>query len=150
MKRMFNVLLIVMLSFVLVGCSSKEGSTAKEFESIMGEMDFYVNTITNDVSASNLKVAMIADNKKFQIEYLEFTTKKDAKSAFDSNKKIMIKNKTKKSSETQKTVGDYNSYCIETEDRYSCVASSKTTLIYTSSNVEYKKDIKKIMKKLNY
>lgn len=150
MKKIIRVILVVVLTFILVGCSSKKGSTPKDFESTMSKMDFYVNTITNDVTAENMKVAKIADNKKFQIEYLEFSTVKDATSAFNSNKRILLKNRIGKYSETKKSENNYYLYCLETTDTYACVASSKNTMIYTSSNVEYKKDIEKIMKKLNY
>ena len=150
MKKIISIVFMMVILLTLSGCSSKKGSTPEKFETFMKDQNFYVNTITNEVIAENMKVSKIADNKKYQIEYFEFSSVKDGKNAFNSNKSIIEKSKGKNAKEKTKQSGEYNFYSYSTSDQYACIARSGKTLVYVYSTSEYKKEINKIFKKLNY
>ena len=149
MKKILVLLTFVLFSFMLTGCSNKNGITKEEFKKKMIQKNFYVNKSTNP-SGDTIKTILFANNKKFQIEFYEFKTEKYAKDAYNSNKK-MFKNYKKKNSKEKETSSDnYNYYFLDKTDTYYSVARSGKTLLYTQSNSIYKKDIKNIFKELNY
>ena len=82
MKKILVLLTFVLFSFMLTGCSNKNGITKEEFKKKMIQKNFYVNKSTNP-SGDTIKTILFANNKKFQIEFYEFKTEKYAKDAYN-------------------------------------------------------------------
>ena len=150
MKKVIKYVLVIVILITLTACSSKKGVDSKQFESIMRSENFYVSNVTSEVMAENMKNAIFASNNKYQIEYYEFASKNDGELAFKSNKNIIDNSKSEKSKTKEITINNYNFYSIDTEDKYMCVSRSGSRLVYVYANIEYKKDIKKILSKLNF
>lgn len=150
MKKIVKLLLCFIILFTLAGCSNKKGMSASEFEKKLNNDGYYVSDITNENIGSKTKKVLIANNKKYQVEYYEYKDKTSCKDAYKSNKKLFKRYKKKSSKENETNAKDYDFYSLDLDDEYLAIARSGNTLIYTWANKEYKKDLQKLFKKLNY
>lgn len=150
MKKILYSVLCLFLLMSLCACSNKKGISTIDFKDTLKSEGYYVTDITNDVDGNDFKVALLANNKKYQIEYYEFKDEKKAKKAYESNKKMFENYKKKDSKEKEKTKTNYSFYSLKTTDTYYSASRSGKTLIYTQANSEYSKELKKLFNKLNY
>ena len=95
----------------------------------------------------NIKSVITANNGKYQIEFFTFNSKKNAKEAYNTNVKSFLANKNVKK---EKNEDNYDKFTQELSDTYNVVIRLDNTLLYSSINLEYKNDLNKIIKKLNY
>ena len=150
MKKIIKVFLVTLIVILLTGCSSRKGSTPEEFKKIMSNKGYYVNDITKQAFEKNIKASLTANNKKYQVEYYEYSSNKDAKNAYKVDVDMLKSGKNDKQTKKNSDSDNYSSYKVETKDKYSYVAVSGKTLIYIWADIEYKKEIEKIINDLNY
>lgn len=148
MKKLAKVLFVIVIMFMLTACGAKEELTASEFEEIMKEHGFYVNDLTNDMEDSGISGVYAANNNEFQVEFYVFKSEDLAKDAFNSNLDMFEENKDYAGDE--KSEDTYDTYTQQTEDYYNVLRRVGKTLFYASVNVDYKNDVKSIIKNLGY
>lgn len=148
MKKALKIIVAIMIVFILTACGTKKALSDDELKTKLTQIGFDVNEITSSIEDSNISVVRTANNGKYQIEYYVFKNEDTAKTAYKNNVKMFSSNK--KYAGKQKNDDNYNKYVQETDDYYNVVTRVKDTLVYVSVNIDYKRDIKKVLNKLGY
>ncbi len=148
MKRIFTCVILVMCVLVLCACGNKKVISNEDLTSKLTQMGFDVNDITDVMEDTNIKTVKTANNRMYQIDYYVFKSDELAKKAYSSNVEMFEKNKKNKGNKKSKE--NYDKYEQTTNDYYNVVSRIDNTLIYVSVNVSHKKDVKKVLRKLNF
>ena len=147
MKNVFKICSLMLVFFMLCACAPKKALTTNEVSNVLEKHGFLLNDETSLMEDKTIKYVGSANNGKFQIEYYVFNNEKDAIEAYQNNKKSFESNKVK-GKEKSKDV--YNKYTQKLDDTYNVIIRVENTLLYSSINIEYKKDLNKIINDLNY
>lgn len=147
MKRFLNLFVLILLVVMLSACTQKKALSTKEISDKLSNNGFTITDVTSQMEDSNISYVASANNGKFQIEYYVFTDETNAKKAYESNKESFENNKTKGKEQKDET---YQKYTQELSDTYNLISRIDNTLIYSSVNIEYKKDLNKVIKDLGY
>ncbi len=147
MKKIIKILMFLFIIVALSGCGSKKVLKPSDVQNKLSSLDFSINDITNYMEDKNIKSVITANNGKYQIEFFTFNSKKNAKEAYNTNVKSFLANKNVKK---EKNEDNYDKFTQELSDTYNVVIRLDNTLLYSSINLEYKNDLNKIIKKLNY
>ena len=147
MKKIIKILMFLFIIVALSGCVSKKVLKPSDVQNKLSSLGFSINDITNYMEDKNIKSVITANNGKYQIEFFTFNSKKNAKEAYNTNVKSFLANKNVKK---EKNEDNYDKFTQELSDTYNVVIRLDNTLLYSSINLEYKNDLNKIIKKLNY
>lgn len=147
MKKIIKIFMFLFIIVALSGCGSKKVLKPSDVQNKLSSLDFSINDITNYMEDKNIKSVITANNGKYQIEFFTFNSKKNAKEAYNTNVKSFLANKNVKK---EKNEDNYDKFTQELSDTYNVVIRLDNTLLYSSINLEYKNDLNKIIKKLNY
>ena len=147
MKKIIKILMFLFIIVALSGCGSKKVLKPSDVQNKLSSLGFSINDITNYMEDKNIKSVITANNGKYQIEFFTFNSKKNAKEAYNTNVKSFLANKNVKK---DKNEDNYDKFTQELSDTYNVVIRLYNTLLYSSINLEYKNDLNKIIKKLNY
>lgn len=147
MKKIIKILMFLFIIVALSGCGSKKVLKPSDVQNRLSSLGFSINDITNYMEDKNIKSVITANNGKYQIEFFTFNSKKNAKEAYNTNVKSFLANKNVKK---EKNEDNYDKFTQELSDTYNVVIRLDNTLLYSSINLEYKNDLNKIIKKLNY
>ena len=147
MKKIIKILMFLFIIVALSGCGSKKVLKPSDVQNKLSSLGFSINDITNYMEDKNIKSVITANNGKYQIEFFTFNSKKNAKEAYNTNEKSFLANKNVKK---EKNEDNYDKFTQELSDTYNVVIRLDNTLLYSSINLEYKNDLNKIIKKLNY
>lgn len=148
MKKVLTVVMIFVCLVTLTGCGKKVALSNEKMTSKLNELGFDVKDITDSMEDSNVNVVKTANNGKYQIEYYIFKSQETAKKAYDSNKKMLSASKKYKGKADNKD--NYNKYVQETDSSYNSIIRIDNTLVYVSVNIDYKKNVKKVLNELGY
>ncbi len=148
MKKVFKLLVVLMVFLTLTACGNKKALTDEEMESKLKNLGFNVNDITDSMEDSSISVVRTANNRKYQIEYYVFKSEDTAKDAYENNVKMFEANKTAKNN--KKSSDNYNKFIQKTDDYYNVITRIENTLVYVSVNIDYKSDVNKVLSKLGY
>ncbi len=147
MKTFKKIFILLLAAIILTACSKKEPLKSEEAISILSSNGFIVTDVTNQMEDDRINYVGSANNGKFQIEYYIFSQEADAKKAYESNKESFENNKTKGKEKKDET---YQKYTQELSDTYNVLTRVGNTLLYSSVNIEYKKDLNKVIKAMGY
>lgn len=147
MKKIIKILMFLFIIVALSGCGSKKVLKPSDVQNKLSSLGFSINDITNYMEDKNIKSVITANNGKYQIEFFTFNSKKNAKEAYNTNVKSFLANKNVKK---EKNEDNYDKFTQKLSDTYNVVIRLDNTLLYSSINLEYKNDLNKIIKKLNY
>lgn len=147
MKKSLKLILCVCFVILLCGCGKKEAVESKNLNSSLTSLGYTVSDVTNEIEDENIVNITVANNGKIQIDYYKFKSEDLAKKAYKNNKKSFINLSDTKYSEKNKDT--YDEFTQELTDKYNYLIRVGDTLIYSSTNIEYKKDLKDALKKLN-
>ena len=148
MKKYIKIVIVLLVVLILTGCEDKKTAlNQKQITDKLYKLEFFVDDNTKLMEDSTMRTALSAYNSKYQIEYYIFKDEKRAKEAFQDNKKYFDNNGKKGKEKTKK---NYSKYVQELSDTYNVLTRVDNTLLYISSNIEYKSNIKKVLKELNY
>lgn len=147
MKKIIKILMFLFIIVALSGCGSKKVLKPSDVQNKLSSLGFSINDITNYMEDKNIKSVITANNGKYQIEFFTFNSKKNAKEAYNTNVKSFLANTNVKK---EKNEDNYDKFTQELSDTYNVVIRLDNTLLYSSINLEYKNDLNKIIKKLNY
>ena len=148
MKKYIKILSIILIVIVATACGKvKEKLNDKQFTEKISNLAFVVTDNTSMIEDETIKSSYSAHNGKYQIEFYIFKDKKRAEEAYQSNKKY-FENNGKKGKEKRKDT--YSKYMQELSDTYNVLIRVDDTLLYSSINIDYKKELNKVLKELNY
>lgn len=148
MRKILITIITFMCLITLTACANKVALSNEELTSKLNDLGFDVKDITDNMEDSNVNVVKTANNGKYQMEYYVFKSQEKAKEAYKNNKKTLSSNKKYEGKSTGKD--NYEKYVQETDGSYNSVIRIDNTMIYVSVNIDYKKDVKKVLNKLGY
>ena len=147
MKKITKLLMFLFIIVLLSGCGSKKVLKTSDIKSKLSNLGFTTTDVTSYMEDKNIKSVITANNGKYQKEFYTFNSKKNAKEAYKTNVKSFLANKKDKK---EKNEDNYDKFIQELSDTYNVVIRLDNTLLYGSVNLEYKKDLNKVIKNLNY
>lgn len=148
MKKILKFIVLLTFVFILTACGNKTALTTNDMIEIMSNEGFAVSDVTKQIEDDRFKYVGSANNMKFQVEFYVFKELKDAKEAYKSN--VTSFNATAKTKGKETTKENYSKYVQELSDKYNVVTRIDNTLIFSSVNIEYKSELKKVLRKLDY
>lgn len=158
MKRIISIAAAFLVIFSLASCSGGGSEstpmTANQFKSSMEEKGLSVVDQTDSVDAdsSYQDIVVATDGDKYSIEYYAMTDVESAKNVYsyatnnlDSNYKddssaVILANSTEDSGRYEVTASDY--YCV--------VWQNKNVVVYLTSSVDYKDEVRSILSEIGY
>ena len=148
MKKFIKLLVILPVIFILTGCGKdKTIIKSNDMSKKMGELGFLVSDGTEMFEDEEILKVLSFNNGKYQMEYHEYKTEEKAKESYNGNKNYFdLENK--KGKETKKD--NYDKYVQETKEEYHSLTRVGNTFLYVSASIEYKDEIEKVLKELNY
>lgn len=148
MKKIFKAILCVTLVLTLCSCGKKNELTKEEATKIFEANSFTVFDSTSQMEDSNVKSIISANNNKFQVEFTVYNNEKDAQKLYDTNKEYF--ESTGKTKGSEATGDGYVKYVQKLSDTYNVIERVGNTVLYVSTNIEYKNEVKNILSKLGY
>lgn len=147
MKKIIKLFTCLLIIVTLSGCGSKKALKSNDIKNKLSNLGFTINDVTSYMEDENIKNVITANNGKYQIEFYTFDSKEDAKKAYETNVKNFTINKKNKK---EKHEDNYDKFTQELSDTYNMVIRLNNTLLYSSINLEYKRDLNKTIKNLGY
>ena len=147
MKKIIKLFTCLLIIVTLSGCGSKKALKSNDIKNKLSNFGFTINDVTSYMEDKNIKNVITANNGKYQIEFYTFDSKEDAKKAYETNVKNFTINKKNKK---EKHEDNYDKFTQELSDTYNMVIRLNNTLLYSSINLEYKRDLNKTIKNLGY
>lgn len=147
MKKIIKLFTCLLIIVTLSGCGSKKALKSNDIKNKLSNLGFTINDVTSYMEDKNIKNVITANNGKYQIEFYTFDSKEDAKKAYETNAKNFTINKKNKK---EKHEDNYDKFTQELSDTYNMVIRLNNTLLYSSINLEYKRDLNKTIKNLGY
>ena len=96
----------------------------------------------------DIKSIISANNGKFQVEFTVYNNEDGAKKLYDVNKKYFENSNKTKGSEVSSD--GYIKYVQKLSDTYNVIEKVGNSVLYVSTSIEYKNEVKDIIKKLGY
>ena len=148
MKKLIKIILCITVALTLCACGKKSALTKKDAKKIFENNSFIIYDLTDQMADSSIESIFSANNGKFQVEFIVYKNESDAQKLYESNiKTFESSSKTKGNKVNEKT---YSKYVQKLTDTYNVVEKVGNTVIYVSADIEYKNDVKDIIKKLGY
>lgn len=147
MKRFFKIFVFIFMALMLSACGNKKALTPREITIKLFNNSFSVTDVTSQMEDKSISYVASANNGRFQIEYYVFVNEEDAKKAYKNNKESFESYKTKGK---EKAKESYEKYTQQLSDTYNLIIRVDNTLLYSSVNIEYKRDLNKVIKELGY
>lgn len=149
-KIVFALVLSVIMLFTFAGCGEdKPAITSDDFVSKMENRNL---TITDSLSSQsddlNLVKAYYADSEdKYRIEYYEFATDGDAKSAYNDTLDTIneVYEAAKIKTMVSNAIANYSKTVVTADGVCYIISRVGNTVIYSTASSEYKKTIENII-----
>lgn len=148
MKKIGKILLVIIILLSFSACGKTTKISEKELEKKLFKMNFTTKDVTSEMEDSSIKKVILATNNKLQVEYYVFKNEDNAKTAYNTNVKNLKLDKDAKLKENNKN--NYSKCRQTSKNMYIVIVRTGNTMIYSSSNVNYKSDVNKTMRKLGY
>lgn len=148
MKKILKCVVCILIVLCLSACGKKVEMKSNDLANELSNLGFDVTDITSQLEDDNIKKVYAANNKKYQMEIYIFKNENDAKKAYTTNKATFIDIYKSKYDEDVKDT--YEAFYQEADGKYNQLSRVGSTFVYASVNVEYKKDVKKSIKRLGY
>ena len=152
MKK-FSIFLIAFLSLLLFGCSKREAISYGDFKSMAEKNEYTVVEVTEQFKEYDyIKGAYLAvsSDTNYQVEFYLFEDDKGAKSFYDLNKEIFESQGSGSNVSTTKDSKNFNKYTLITDKMYNTITRIDNTVVYSTSNKNYKDNVIKLVNKLGY
>lgn len=160
-KKILKVLIIIgviLLIGLLLGIykinklNNKTTLSEDEFKIIMENLSYKVENITGDFSNyTEIKTVLNAYKEdEYEINYIIFKGDEYAKTYYLNGQSYFNQNKGKNYLTSYMNFSNYSVYNLTSDNNYVSIIRVKNTVIYINTESKYKKEIKGIIKKLNY
>jgi hypothetical protein len=138
--------------FVFTGCGSKTALTADEFTSTAQDNGLTVSDVSEQYEAYGVyDSAIIAQSDDdWQVEFYVLTDEDNASDMFASNQEQFESAKKSSSTESSKSVGNYETYGLTSGGNYMYICRVDNTVLFVNASDDYKDDIKAFVETLGY
>ena len=150
MKKASIIVLVVLLTLSVWGCSSKTPITANEFQAKMTAAGFEIIDAYDQLGGGDAEAALIAINDDYQIEFYVVPTEAQAITAFNQNKRNFEDAKGNSSSNTSVALANYGVYKLSTGGMYYVISRIDNTFIYIVTDAANKASVDENLKVLGY
>lgn len=149
MKRLFALVLILVLVLSFAGCSKKTALTLDTFQEIMEDADFEVVDVTDTTETNGINTTiLVAMNDDFQIEFYQFEDEKTAEAVYANN--LDTVEKKERSSHVTVNLPGFNKHEQASDSDFYYLAHIGSTMIYCHTDKDNKSDVLEIVKMLGY
>ena len=148
-KKICKVISIILV-FIICGCGRKYPLSPNQFQRIMDNNKYEITEVTDNYHYEGLNKAYKASNKKYDINYYKLNTTEQAINFYESSQVNLNLNKINNKTKTDYSSNHYSKYTLTSSDSYLILSRIDNTVIYSSVDKKYKKDINKIVKKIGY
>lgn len=151
-KKIGIILTVVVLTFLLTGCGTKNVKTTKDFTALANSYDLSTQNVKESQYSSDnsIKEGYVAYNNNWQIEFYVLDTVKTASSNYDTNVEIFNESKGNSSSYVEFEGKNYKSYSLSSNGQFMYICRVDNTFIYANVSEEYKDDVKAFIKEFGY
>ena len=152
MKK-FGLLLIVLTTLLLFGCSKKSVLTYREFKETVEKEKYTVVDVKDqfkEYDYINGAYLAVGPDTNHQIEFYTFDDEEGSKAFYKVNKETLKSFADNEDIEKNIDKKNYSSYELTTSDKYIYIKRLDNTIVYSVNDKDYKDEIKKIIKKLGY
>ena len=152
LKKVGIILTIVVMTFLLTGCGTKNVKTANDFIALAEDSNLSTKNVKEGQYASDntIKDGYVAYNNNWQIEFYVLDNESTASSNFDTNVKIFEDSKGNSSSYVSAEGKNYEAYTLISNGQYMYICRVENTFIYANVSEEYKDDVKSFIKEFGY
>lgn len=153
------IVLILVVGGVIIGVvimnknKNKEPITPEQFKSTMEDMGYLVKDVKEQFKNYDyVKAGYISMDKeyKYQIEFYELDTEKNAIYFYNINKSKFENSKSLAATNTEIALGNNSKYVLKSNGQYRSVSRIENTCIYIDVDEEYKDEVKEILKVIGY
>ena len=150
-KKVFLAFILLLGIFTLTGCVNKKTLTVDEVKTKMEKLGYDVTDNKNKYSDQEYVVnALLIGNSNFTVDFLEISDIELAKELFESNKERMDGNRNGNYTNKSLSGNNYESYELVSDGYYMYICRIDNTILYADNKVEFEKEMKQIIKELNY
>ena len=152
MKKKILLILLILTSFFLTGCMSKEVINADTFKKVLEENNYEVNDTTESYQMqTTFKKVLIAikEPEYIQIDFYEFEEEETAIQIYE-NQKMIIEGSAVSSSHTNVEAINYDKYEQTSDGQYGVVVRVENTVVYALVHKDYKEEVQSVLEKLGY
>ena len=152
LKKVGIILTIVVMTFWLTGCGTKNVKTTNDFIALAEDSNLSTKNVKEGQYASDntIKEGYVAYNNNWQIEFYVLDTEATASSNFDTNVKIFEDSKGNSSSYVSVEGKNYEAYTLTSNGQYMYICRVENTFIYANVSEEYKDDVNAFIKSFGY
>lgn len=151
MKKILLSIIAFVSIFTLTGCGNKTAITEETFTKKAQELGFEIYDVSSQYSSYGyVKSATVAKSGSWQLEFYELDSKDKAKSMFETNKKNFESQKGSTNTSNSKTIGNYSTFTLNTNETYMHLCRIDTTFLYVKVPKENKDDAKKLIDAIGY
>ncbi len=127
----------------------------EKFKDVIADMNLEAKDITEeykDVELYNLVDSVLYVEKEncYKIQFITFKTDMDALNFYSNSYNYIESNIRNSNMKNYYNIGNYRKYNVTTDTDYYSIIRVKNTVLNINGQKEYKKELKNIIKKLNY
>ncbi len=150
LKKLSLFLLVILLCVSLVGCGEKVAKTPEEFNDFMESKDFTVADSTLFAqTVVTAKTVLTALNDNYEIEFYELNCNDTSKEFYNLNKEAFL-NEESSNTTTEITGSNFDYFDMTNDSGFRMTSRIDNTVIYCYTEVEYKDEVKKLIKEFGY
>lgn len=152
MRKKLFIIIVLLLSFCLTGCSIKRTITPEKFKSITKNYKLSSKDVSSHFkNVEQIKSVIVADSDDlWNIEFYVFKDNDSAKDMYKKNKKYYNENKTTAKSTDIHSTRNSDDFTVVGVESYMHVCRIKNTLVYVYAPIDYKVDVEKVIRALKY
>jgi hypothetical protein len=151
MKSKIFFVYVIAAALFLTACGSKTALTNEQFLARMEAAGYQTADATDQFGEGLVEAVSLAIKEdKYQIEFYVLPSEDRAIASFNTNRDDFEMMKSSGSSSGETNIGNHNYYGLTTKEGYYVVSRIGNTMIYVESPVEYKDEIKAVLKDLGY
>lgn len=152
MKKKILIGLLLIMTLLITGCTTKESLEASTFKTLMEKRGFSVLEQTSTVISENsaVEVSYIAETTgaRYAIEYYSFDGEVSAQAFYAKKQEELAK--TGAQAYTEVNIGNYSKYTLVHNNKFSAISRVSNTIVYVSADNNYAEEIKGVLKDIGY
>lgn len=152
MKKKLLLVLLLIGTLFITGCTTKEKLEPNNFKKIMEKKEFAVVDQTGEVLSEigNVELSYIATtpDQRYSIEYYSFDGEVSAQ-GFYAKKQAEL-GSTGSQVYTELNTGNYSKYTMIYNDKFTAISRVSNTAVYVTADKIYEEEIKQLLLDIGY
>jgi len=151
MKKLFTLLLTLVMLITLSGCGTKMAIKTEEFIEKAENNGYLVTDLTAIyIEDEEIKEATIATSEGWEITFYILDTEENAIARYQNNQSSFENSKDSTNSEAKVDMKNYNTYTLNSNGSYKYLCRVDNTLLYVDVEETYKDEVKSFITELGY